>query len=177
MEARDFIAEQQTMLFHANLMHQSFLSSRAPTNISTPTWLLVEARYTWMSQSHDDVTVSRSQRELAQTLDELGVWPEVEYVTEDGYFSIDIYLPESDHDIAMEYDGPSHYYSSDISSLGGGDGTTTKNAKMELRDLFLGQRCAKVLTVPWFEFSKFNASAMKRTLYVRELLAKEGIVV
>ena len=177
MEAYDFIFEQRMMLFHAHLMHQSFLSSRAPTNISTPPWLMVEAREAWISQSHDDVTVSRSQQELAHILDKLGVRHELEYVTEDGYFSIDIYLPESDHDIAMEYDGPSHYYSSDISSLGGGDGTTTKNAKMELRDLFLGQRCTKVLTVPWFEFSKFNASAMKRTLYVRELLAKEGIVV
>jgi cellobiose-specific phosphotransferase system component IIA len=175
MEESDFIAEGQTMLFHAHLMHQSFLSSRAPTNISTPPWLLVEARDAWMSQSHDDVTVSRSQRELAQNLDKLGVRHEVEYVTEDGYFSIDIYLP--DHDIAVEFDGPSHYYSSGSSSPGCGDGTTTKNAKTELRDLFLGQRCTKVLTVPWFEFSKFNASEVKRTSYVRELLAKEGIVV
>jgi hypothetical protein len=175
MEARDFIAEGQTMLFHAYLMHQSFLSSRVLTNISTPPWLLVEARDAWMSQLHYDVTVSRSQRELAQTLDELGVRHEVEHVTDDGYFSIDIYLP--DHDIAVEFDGPSHYYSRGSSSLGGGDGTTTKNAKTELRDLFLGQRCTKVLTVPWFEFSKFNASAVKRTSYVRELLAKEGIAV
>mmetsp|Transcript_32306 Transcript_32306/g.51739 ORF Transcript_32306/g.51739 Transcript_32306/m.51739 type:complete len:157 (+) Transcript_32306:7-477(+) len=155
------------MLFHAHLMHQSFLSSRAPTNISTPPWLMVEAREAWMSQLHDDVTVSRSQQELAQILDKLGVRHEVEHVTDDGYFSIDIYLP--DHDIAVEFDGPSHYYSNSDSPL--------RTAKTELRDLFLGQRCAKVLTVPWFEFSKFNASAVKRTLYVRELLAKEGIIV
>jgi hypothetical protein len=175
MEARDFIAEQQIMLFHSHLMHQSFLSSRAPTNISAPPWLMVEARDAWMSQLHDDVTISRSQRELAQILDKLGVRHEVEHVTDDGYFSIDIYLP--DHDIAVEFDGPSHYYSNGESSPEDGDGTTTRTAKTELRDLFLGQRCAKVLTVPWFEYSKFNASAVERTLYVRELLAKEGIVV
>jgi hypothetical protein len=175
MEARDFIAIDRTMLFHAHLMHQSFLSSRAPTNISTPPWLMVEAREAWISQSHDDVTVSRSQRELAHILDKLGVRHEVEHVTDDGYFSIDIYLP--DHDIAVECDGPSHYYNNSDSSPEDGDSTTTRTAKTELRDLLLGQRCAKVLTVPWFEFSKFNASAMKRTLYVRQLLAKEGIVV
>jgi hypothetical protein len=175
MEARDFIAEQQIMLFHSHLMHQSFLSSRAPTNISAPPWLMVGARDAWMSRLHDGVTVSRSQRELAQILDKLGVRHEVEHVTDDGYFSIDIYLP--DHDIAVEFDGPSHYYSNGESSPGDGDGMTTRTAKTELRDLFLGQRCAKVLTVPWFEFSKFDASAVKRTLYVRELLAKEGIVV
>jgi hypothetical protein len=175
MEARDFIAEQQIMLFHSHLMHQSFLSSQAPTNISAPPWLMVGARDAWMSQTHDGVTVSRSQRELAQILDKLGVRHEVEHVTDDGYFSIDIYLP--DHDIAVEFDGPSHYYSNGESSPEDGDGTTTRTAKTELRDLFLGQRCAKVLTVPWFEVNWFNASAAKRTLYVRELLAKEGIVV
>jgi hypothetical protein len=175
MEACDFIAEGQTMLFHSHLMHQSFLSSRAPTNISTPPWLMVEARDAWTSQLHDDVTVSRSQRELAQILDKLGVRHQVEHVTDDGYFSIDIYLP--DHDIAVEFDGPSHYYHNSDSSPGGGDGMTTRTAKTELRDLFLGQRCAKVLTVPWFESNWFNASVVKRTSYVRELLAKEGIVV
>jgi hypothetical protein len=175
MEARDFIAEERMMLFHAHLMHQSFLSSRATTNISTPPWLIVEARDAWLSRLHDDITVSRSQWELAQILDKLGVRHEVEHVTDDGYFSIDIYLP--DHDIAVEFDGPSHYYSNSDSSPGDRDGTTTRIAKTELRDLFLGQRCAKVLTVPWIEFSKFNASAVKHTLYVRELLAKEGIVV
>ena len=163
------------MLFHSHLMHQSFLSSRAPTNISTPPWLMVEARDAWMSRLHDDITVSRPQRELAQIFNKLGVRHEVEYVTEDGYFSIDIYL--LDHDIAVEFDGPSHYYNNGDSPPEGRDGTTTRTAKTELRDLFLGQRCAKVLTVPWFEYSKFNASAVKRTSYVRELLAKEGIVV
>jgi len=175
MEAYEFIFEQRKMLFHAHLMHQSFLSSRAPTNISTPLWLMVEARDAWMSQSHDDVTVSRSQQELAHILDKLGVWHEVEHVTDDGYFSIDIHLP--DHDIAVEFDGPSHYYNNSDSPPEGRDGTTTRTAKTELRDLFLSQRCAEVLTVPWFESNWFNASAVKRTLYVRELLAKEGIVV
>jgi hypothetical protein len=136
---------------------------------------MVEARDAWMSRLHDDITVSRPQRELAQIFNKLGVRHEVEHVTDDGYFSIDIYLP--DHDIAVEFDGPSHYYSYSNSnfSSGDGEGTMTRKAKTEMRDLFLGLRCTKVLTVPWFEFNTFNTSAVKRTLYVRELLAKEGI--
>jgi hypothetical protein len=45
-----------------------------------------------------------------------------------------------------------------------------------LRNLFLAQRCAKVLTVPWFEYKAFNNSPEKRAAYVRELLTKEGLV-
>jgi hypothetical protein len=117
---------------------------------------------------HNNVIVSKQQRKLAQILEKLGVRHEVEHVTDDGYFSIDIYL--LDHDIAVEFDGPSHFYSNGDSS--------SRTAKTELRDLFLGQRCNKVLTVPWFEFGNLNAlGAVKHTLYVRELLAEEGIVV
>jgi hypothetical protein len=168
MEARDLTAADRMMLFHSHLMHQSFLSSRATINISTPPWLMVEARDAWMSQVHNNVIVSKQQRKLAQILEKLGVRHEVEHVTDDGYFSIDIYL--LDHDIAVEFDGPSHFYSNGDSS--------SRTAKTELRDLFLGQRCNKVLTVPWFEFGNLNAlGAVKHTLYVRELLAEEGIVV
>jgi hypothetical protein len=131
----------------------------------------------------DHTTVSRLHRELAQTFDELGIQHKVEHVTQDGYFSIDIYL--LDHDVAVEFDGPSHFYYTDSnsSSRGGGGGddnspaTARMTAKTELRNLFLAQRCAKVLTVPWFEYKAFNDSAEKRAAYVRDLLTKEGLVV
>jgi len=50
---------------------------------------------------------------------------------------------------------------------------TTRTAKTELRDMFLAKQCTKVLTVPWFEF---KSSLGKRTLYVQEKLAREGLV-
>jgi hypothetical protein len=49
-------------------------------------------------------------------------------------------------------------------------------AKTELRNLFLAERCAKVLTVPWFEFDVECNSAEKRAAYVRDLLTKEGLL-
>jgi hypothetical protein len=181
MKARDFADKQLHMLFHARLMHDRFLPSQVADNVSTPSWLMVEARDAWRRKLRDDNTVSRSHRALAQTFDELGVRHEVEHVTKDGYFSIDIYL--LDHDVAVEFDGPSHFYYNDSNSSprggGGGDdnspATARMTAKTELRNLFLAERCAKALTVPYFEFDACN-SPEKRAAYVRDLLTKEGLV-
>jgi hypothetical protein len=48
-------------------------------------------------------------------------------------------------------------------------------AKTELRNLFLRERRAKVLTVPYFEFDVGRNSPEKRAAYVRDLLTKEGL--
>ena len=94
-------------------------------------------------------------------------------MTDDGYFSMDIYLP--DFDVAVEFDGPTHYYhnSTDTSSSSR-DASMTKTAKTELRDLLLAKQCAKVVTVPYYEFDRVKHSPEKRRLYVKEKLAKEA---
>ena len=91
---------------------------------------------------------------------------------DDGYFSMDIYLP--DFDVAVEFDGPTHYYhnSTDTSSSSR-DASMTKTAKTELRDLLLAKQCAKVVTVPWFEWRRLGTPEKKR-LYVKAKLAKEA---
>jgi hypothetical protein len=170
LEARDFSDEGLRMLFHAHLMHNS--ASRSVTVVH-PAWLVVEARDAWMRNVEDDNTVSRSQSSLARVFDELGVRNEVERRTDDGYFSMDIYLPG--YDVAVEFDGPTHYYhTSESSSTLRDASTATRTAKTELRDFFLARRCAKVVTVPWFEFAAVKNSPEKRRLYVKEKLAKEA---
>jgi hypothetical protein len=65
-------------------------------------------------------------------------------VTDDGYFSIDVYMP--DINAALEFDGPSHF----INIAAGGEGaapgdasrTPTRTVRTELRDLFLQKRHA-----------------------------------
>ena len=131
MEARDFADEQLHMLYHAHLMHTSFLSRQVHANVSTPGWLMVKARQVWMRGVRDDITVSRSHRALAQIFDELGVRHEVEHITKDGYFSFDIYLP--DHDVAVEVDGPSHYYHNDSHSSSRGGGGDDDNSPASTR--------------------------------------------
>jgi hypothetical protein len=126
-----------------------------------------------MRSVEDDVTVSRSQRNLARVFDELRVRHEVERRTDDGYFSMDIYLP--DYDVAVEFDGSTHYYhTSEASSTSRDASSTMRTAKTELRDFFLARQCAKVVTVPYFEFDAVEGSPEKRRLYVKEKLTKEA---
>jgi hypothetical protein len=80
-------------------------------------------------------------------LDQLGVRHEVERVTGDGYYSMDIYLPESD--VAVEFDGPSHYYRSNTSSSSQDASTMLKMATTPLRDILLAKQCAEVVTAPY----------------------------
>ena len=137
-----------------------------------------EGRDAWIRKVQNDVTISRSHRDLARVFDELGVTHEVERVTDDGYFSMDIYLPE--HDVCVEFDGPTHYYNNmhdeNLPSFSlRRDISTWRNAKTELRDLLLAKRCAKVVAVPWFEFAKVKSSPEKRRLYVRQKLLDAGV--
>jgi hypothetical protein len=177
MEVCQFNDESRKMLFHAHLMQKSFLASRSSATVTTPAWIMVEARDAWMRQARDDNTLSKGHRELAKIIGKLGIRYEVEHMTADGYFSIDIYLV--DYDVAVEFDGPTHYYNVDNQYSPEGKIAmartllTTRTAKTELRDMFLAKQCTKVLTVPWFEF---NSSLGKRTLYVQEKLAREGLV-
>ena len=130
-----------------------------------------------MRSARDDVTVSDSHWQLARVMGEIGVKHEVERVTDDGYFSMDIYLPE--HAVCVEYDGPSHFYKIDDkhSYSPSRDASMTRTAKTELRDLFLAKQCAEVVTVPWFEFARVRHSPEKRRVYLRKKLADAGVFV
>jgi G:T-mismatch repair DNA endonuclease (very short patch repair protein) len=171
LEARDFNHEQLCMLFQAHLMHNS---SDASPSLAYPAWLMKEARDAWRRDVRDDNTVSDAQRDLARVFGELGVKHQVARVTDDGYFSTDIYLPE--HDVAVEFGCYWHYYhdSTDSSSSSSRDASMTKTAKTELRDFFLAKQCAKVVTVPYYEFDRVRHSPEKLRLYVKEKLAKEA---
>jgi len=163
--------EDLRMLFHVHLMHH-FSSSSGSLKVVYPAWLMVDARDAWMRDVRDGTTVSRSQRELASVIGELGIRHEVERVTGDGDFSMDIYLPE--YDVAVEFDGPSHYYHSSASSSSRDTSKMLRTAKTELRDCLLAKQCAKVVTVPWFEWRDTGSTPERRRAYVREKLAKEA---
>jgi hypothetical protein len=159
------------MLFHVHLMHH-FSSSSGSVKVAYPAWLMVEARDAWMRDVRDGTTVSSSHRVLASVIGELDIQHEVERVTGDGCFSMDIYLPE--HDVAVEFDGPSHYYHSSASSSSRDASRMLRTAKTELRDCLLAKQCAKVVTVPWFEWRDTGSTPERRRAYVREKLAKEA---
>jgi hypothetical protein len=171
LNASDFSDESLRMLFHVHLMHH-FSSSGGSVKVAYPAWLMVDARDAWMRNVQDDTTVSRSHQALASVIGELGIRHEVERVTGDGYFSMDIYLPE--YDVAVEFDGPTHYYHSSASSSSRDASKMLRTAKTELRDCLLAKQCAKVVTVPWFEWRDTGSTPERRRAYVREKLAKEA---
>ena len=72
-------------------------------DVQFPPWIMHEARGAWMRNARTDVKVSRSHREIATILPELGIPHGIERVTNDGYFSVDVYIP--DGNIALEFDG------------------------------------------------------------------------
>ena len=91
-----------------------------PRRLSTPTDafqlhpdIQSDAKAEWRKNVLDDVDVSRLHLSASATLAELRVQHEIEVLTDDELFSLDVYLPE--HDVVLEVDGPSHY-------VGGGDG-------------------------------------------------------
>uniref|UniRef100_A0A7S0SUM9 RAP domain-containing protein n=1 Tax=Mantoniella antarctica TaxID=81844 RepID=A0A7S0SUM9_9CHLO len=83
---------------------------------------------------------------------------------------MDIYLPEQD--IAVEFDGPTHYYHNIEDSSSSQDARLTRTIKTELRDFLLAKQCAKVVTVPYFEWGALK-SLKERKAYVEDKLAKE----
>jgi hypothetical protein len=168
------------MLFHAHLIHTELVSGDVQDKVTFPPWIMHEAREAWMRGIRDDVTVSRSHKEIASIVGELGIHYEVECLSDCGYFSIDVVLP--DHDVAIEFDGPKHF----IIFSDGGEGatpgdasrTSTKTASTEMRDKFLRMRYGTVVSVPWFEWAELNGKgAAEKRQYVAAKLRAAGVSV
>ena len=179
-EERSFNRVEISMLFHAHLIHTELVGGVPRGEVTFPPWIMHQAREAWMYSARDDVTVSRSVKEIASILGDLGIRNEVERLTDDSYFSVDVYLP--DDDVALEFDGPSHF----IQICDGGEGaapggvgdasraSTRKTMRTELRDMFLARRHLVVLPVPYFEFAELKGRTVK-TEYVAEKLRAAGV--
>lgn len=157
-------------LFHAYLMRKHGLS--VGDKGEYPVWIINQAKDAWIMQVrdlHDQHASHTYQSEIAGVFrDQLKLNCEVERVTDGGYFSVDVYLP--DGEVAVEYDGPQHFVGpgrDQLRSFRSGE-TCTKTAATELRDLFLAKTCAGgVISIPWFEWFE---NAEKRDEYLRRKL-------
>jgi len=61
------------MVFQAHLTHTELVSGDARGEVTFPPWLMHEAREAWMCNARDDVHVTRSHKEIASIICELGV--------------------------------------------------------------------------------------------------------
>ena len=105
-----------------------------------------------------EVTVSTGQREVGESLRRLGVSHELEYITADGLFSIDLAIV--DRRIALEVDGPSHFTTNTLEPLG----------HTRLRDRLLCAMGWHVVSIPFFDWDKLHHPEQMDAYLKRRLL-------
>jgi hypothetical protein len=103
------------------------------------------------------VTVSNGQRQVGESLHRLGVAHELEHITADGLFSIDLAIV--DRRIALEFDGPSHFTRNTLEPLG----------HTRLRDRLLSAMGWQVVSIPFFEWDRLHQQE-PMDAYVRQRL-------
>jgi molybdopterin-binding protein len=168
------------MMFHAHLILTELVRGDVLDEVTFPPWIMLEAREAWMRQVRDDVTVSSDHKKIATIIGDLGVRHEVESLSDGRCFSVDVFLP--DHDVAIEFDGPTHFINTSDGNEEGAPGDaasrTTRTVKTELRDMFLRIRYRTVVFVPWFEWAKLNdKGAAEKKEYVAAKLRVAGVSV
>ena len=99
------------------------------------------------------VMVSNGQREVGESLRRLGISHELECITADGLFSIDLAIV--DRRIALEFDGPSHFTRNTLEPLG----------HTRLRDRLLSAMGWHVVSIPFFEWGRLHQTE-QRDAYV-----------
>ncbi len=99
------------------------------------------------------VTVSNGQREVGESLRRLGIPHELDCITADGLFSIDLAI--MDRRIALEFDGPSHFTKNTLEPLG----------HTRLRDRLLSAMGWHVVSIPFFEWGRLHQTE-QRDAYV-----------
>ena len=120
--------------------------------ITLPSSMLEVAVKTYREQARK-VTVSNGQREVGQSLCRLGIPHELECITADGLFSIDLAI--MDRRIALEFDGPSHFTRNTLEPLG----------HTRLRDRLLSAMGWHVVSIPFFEWDRLHQTE-QRDAYV-----------
>jgi hypothetical protein len=132
---------QLSQLLQAHLASQ-FLGLRL---ITLPSSMFEVAVKTYREEARK-VTVSNGQREVGESLRRLGIPHELEYLTADGLFSIDLAIV--DRRIAIEFDGPSHFSRNTLEPLG----------HTRLRDRLLSAMGWHVVSIRFFEWDKLHRS-------------------
>ena len=106
------------------------------------------------------VTVSNGQREVGESLRRLGIPHELEYITADGLFSIDLAIV--DRRMALEFDGPSHFTRNSLEPLG----------HTRLRDRLLSAMGWHVVSISFFEWDRLHQPG-QRDAYVNQRLMQD----
>ena len=148
-----------TQLFIADLTFSHFTEFGAL--ITSPT-MRESAERAWTELSCSKVIISSMHREVSESLNEMGVPHQIEFVTNDGLFSLDIVL--KGRQVAIEVDGPSHFARNKPQRRLGSD---------YLRRRYLESRGWTVVNVLWYEWAE-QSKLNRRTGYLANLLYSQA---
>jgi hypothetical protein len=99
------------IVHHVRLIHERLFPPESAASVDLgavmPRELETASIDEWNRQVKKPVK-SKMQLNIAEVISQAGIEFQAEKMSADGYFSMDFYLPE--YDVALEYDGPSHYY-------------------------------------------------------------------
>jgi hypothetical protein len=108
-----------------------------------------------------NVTVSKGQREVRGSLHRLGIPHELEHLTADGLFSIDLAIV--DRRIAIEFDGPSHFTRNTLEPLG----------PSRLRYRLLSAMGWHVVSIPFFDWDELLQPEQMDVYIMQRLLQNQ----
>lgn len=184
------------IIHHARLIHERLFPPESAASVDIGAIMPSEMALATARDFRADVmdtTRSKMQDKIAETLSDIGIEFETEKRSADGNFSMDFYLPR--YDVALEYDGPSHYYRAwrdedrafprtvpgfprdeDVSVMRVPLWTVgkEKTIKTILRDALLERgQVSKVVTVHGHEAFWFENKRGRRRTFIENLLRRE----
>ena len=109
--------------------------------------LVAALREQWLAQAGQS-RASAFQTEVSRALSRVGIAHDMERLTDDGLFCIDIVL-RGPARVAVEVDGPSHFLRN----------TRAPNGPTLARQRLLEARGWRVASVPWFEWAECHGDA------------------
>jgi hypothetical protein len=144
---------QQSTLHLSQLLQAHLASQFLGLGLITLPSSMLEVAVKSYSEQARNVTVSNGQREVGESLRRLGIPHELECITADGLFSIDLAIV--DRRIALEFDGPSHFTVNTLEPLG----------HTRLRNRLLSAMGWHVVSIPFFEWGRLHQTE-QRDAYV-----------
>ncbi|KAK9818101.1 hypothetical protein WJX72_007196 [[Myrmecia] bisecta] len=133
----DLPEEALTQVYQSYLL---MLVDQPGVDLAMPAGLRETAKSTWVA-SRKNVRVSWLHKDVSRVLKEMGLDHDIEHVTQDQLFSVDISL--KGEQVAIEADGPHHFTSNTRMPLG----------EMKARARLLNARGWQVISVPFFNWT------------------------
>lgn len=164
-------AEGLHQAYHAQLMFHSNIAKRGGTNYllakqeapTLPEPLHSHAQHLWATSAMD-VHISRFQQEVSNALLSVGVNSAMEWLTDDGLFSIDIAFEVDGQKIAIEVDGCHHYSS---------NSPYWPLSDMAIRRQFLKDRGWRVINIGFQEWELMGSTLEQRGARLLRLVSQE----